>query len=88
MPEEQKRKISESNKGRIISEETKRKLKYLQPHRREVGRFDINENLVVKYESIMDASIDLNCSPGNISECCNGKRKMRKILGTDILKFL
>jgi group I intron endonuclease len=88
MPEEQKRKISESNKGKIISEETKRKLKYLQPHRREVGRFDINENLVVKYESIMDASIDLNCSPGNISECCNGKRKMRKILGTDILKFL
>lgn len=88
MSEEQKRKISESNKGKKHSLETKRKLKYLQPHRREVGRFDKEGNLIFKYESIMDASIDLNCSPGNISECCNGKRKMSKILKGDTLKFL
>jgi group I intron endonuclease len=88
MPEEQKKKISESNKGKIVSEEMKIKLKYSQPHRREVGRFDIGGNLLVKYESIMDASIDLNCSPGNISECCNGKRKMNRVLKGDILKFI
>ena len=88
MPEEQKRKISESNKGKVISEETKLKLKHSQPYRRRVGRFNNEGILLVKYESIMDASIQLNCSPGNISECCNGKRKMKKILGTDILKFL
>lgn len=88
MPEEQKRKISQSNKAKIVSEETKRKLKYQQPHRREVGKFDIKGNLIIKYDSIMDASIDLNCSPGNISECCNGKRKMNKILKGNILKFL
>jgi group I intron endonuclease len=88
MPEEQKKKISNSNKGKVISQETKRKLKYNQPHRKEVGRFDIEGNLIIKYESIMDASISLDCSPGNISECCNGKRKMNKILKGDILKFL
>jgi group I intron endonuclease len=88
MPEEQKEKISKSNKGKVVSEETKIKLKYQQPHRREVGRFDAEGKLISKYESIMDASIDLNCSPGNISECCNGKRKMNKILKGDILKFL
>ena len=88
MPEDQKNKISESNKGKVVSEETKFKLKYSQPHRREVGRFDIEGNLIVKYESIKEASTQLNCSPGNISECCNGKRKMKKILGKDTLKFL
>ena len=88
MPEEQKKKISKSNKGKVFSEETKKKLKYKQPHRREVGRFGKEGNLIMKYESIMDASIDLDCSPGNISECCNGKRKMNKILKGDILKFL
>lgn len=88
MPEEQKEKISKSNKGKVISEETKRKLKYQQPHRREVGRFDKEGNLINKYESISDAAIDLNCSPGNISECCNGKRKMSKTLKGDTLKFL
>jgi group I intron endonuclease len=88
MPEEQKRKISESNKGKTFSEEVKTKLKYLQPHRKEVGRFDTNGNLIFKYESIKDAAKDLNCSPGNISECCNNKRKMSRILKGDTLKFL
>jgi group I intron endonuclease len=88
MPDEQKKKISQSNKGKIISKETKNKLKYSQPHRKEVGRFDLNGNLVTKYDSIMEASIDLKCSPGNISECCNGKRKMKTILKGDVLKFL
>ncbi len=88
MPEEQKKKISESNKGKVFSEETKIKLKYSQPHRREIGRFDTEGNLIVKYESIKEASIKLNCSPGNISECCNNKRKMKNILKGDFLKFL
>jgi group I intron endonuclease len=88
MPEEQKIKISQSNKGKIVSEDTRKKLKYLQPHRKEVGRFDINGTLIKKYDSIKDASKELNCSPGNISECCNGKRKMKRILKGDTLKFL
>jgi group I intron endonuclease len=88
IPECQKIKMSKSHKGVVHSEETKQKLKYNQPHRKEVGRFDINGNLIKKYESIKDAAKDLNCSPGNISECCNGKRKMKKILKNDILKFL
>jgi group I intron endonuclease len=88
MPEEQKRKISESNKGKIFSEQTKLKLKYSQPHRKEVGRFDIEGNLIIKYESVKDAAFNLNCHPGHISGCCNGKRKMNKILKGDTLKFL
>jgi group I intron endonuclease len=88
IPESQRKKMSKSHKGIIHTEETKRKLKYNQPHRKEVGRFDVCGKLVKKYESIKDASRDLNCSPGNVSECCNGKRKMKKILNGDTLRFL
>lgn len=31
-------------------------------------------NIVKKYSSIRDASLDTNLSSGHISECCNGKR--------------
>jgi group I intron endonuclease len=88
IPESQRKKMSESHRGIIHTEETKIKLKYNQPHRKEVGRFDDYGKLVKKYESVKDASRDLNCSPGNISECCNGKRKMKNILNGDTLRFL
>jgi group I intron endonuclease len=88
IPEEQRKKMSESHKGFKHTEETKEKLKYLQPHRREVGRFDSNDNIIQKFDSISEAGKILNCSPGNISECCNGKRKMKKILKGDTLRFL
>jgi hypothetical protein len=55
---------------------TKNKLKFSQPHRKEVGRFDSQGNLIIKYESVKDAALYLNCHPGHISDCCNGKRKL------------
>ena len=80
--------MSESHKGFRHKEETKEKLKYLQPHRREVGRFDINGHLIQKFDSVKEAAKMLNCDSGHVSECCNGKRKMKSILKDDTLKFL
>lgn len=88
IPEEQKRKMSNSHKGVVHSHETREKLKLSQPHRREVGRFNSEGILIQKFSSISEAGKMLNCSPGNVSECCNGKRKMKTILGSDILQFL
>jgi group I intron endonuclease len=88
IPEEQRKKMSESHKGFRHKEETKEKLKYLQPHRREVGRFDINGHLIQKFDSVKESAKMLNCDSGHVSECCNGKRKMKSILKGDTLKFL
>lgn len=88
LSEETKKKISEINKGKIHSEDTRLKLRYSNPNRKEVGRFDDKGNLVCKYESIKEAARILECNVGHLSECCCGKRKMAKILGSDILRYL
>jgi len=88
LTEEQKSKISEKNKGKIHSEETKKKLRYSNPNRKEVGRFNSEGSLICKYESIKEAAKILECNVGHLSECCRGKRKLTKILGSDTLKYL
>ena len=88
LSDETKKKLSEINKGRIHSEETRIKLRYSNPNRKEVGRFDCNGNILYKYESIKEAARILKCNVGHLSECCRGKRKMIKILGTDTLRYL
>jgi group I intron endonuclease len=88
LSEETKKKLSEINKGKIHSEDTRLKLRYSNPNRKEVGRFDNSGNLVCKYESIKEAARILECNVGHLSECCRGKRKMIKILGSDILRYL
>ena len=86
--EETKRKMSIALKGKRHKEETKIKLKYSQPHRREVGMFDSDGNLIQKYDSIKEAARELSCNCGHVSECCNGKRKMKSKLGDNTLRFL
>lgn len=88
LSEETKRKLSEINKGRIHSEETRVKLRYSNPNRREVGRFDCNGNLVCKYASLKLVAKILKTEPSKICECCRGKRKLTKILGSDTLRYL
>lgn len=85
---ETKKKLSDINKGKIHSEETRIKLRYSNPNRKEVGRFTEEGILICKYESIKEAARILKCNVGHLSECCNGKRKLKKILGTDTLKHL
>ncbi len=88
LSEETKKKISEINKGKIHSEDTRLKLRYSNPNRKKVGRFDDKGNLICKYESIKEAARILQCNVGHLSECCRGKRKMIKILGSDTLRYL
>jgi group I intron endonuclease len=88
LSEETKRKLSKINKGKIHTEEVKIKLRYSNPNRKEVGRFDCDNNLICKYDSIKLAAKEFNVLPCKITECCQGKRKMKKILGTDTLRYL
>jgi len=75
-------------KEKFIQKKLKKKLRYSNPNRKEVGRFNSGGILICKYESIKEASKILECNVGHLSECCRGKRKMIKILGTDTLKYL
>lgn len=63
-----KRKISESNKGRILSKE----------HIRNLGKpiiqLDLNGNFIERWESITNASKTLNIIYSGISLCVRGKR--------------
>lgn len=47
--------------------------------KKEVIQLDpVTKEIVSRYESTIAASNSIGCSNGNISECCNGKRKSAK----------
>lgn len=86
--EESKRKMSELSRGRIASEETRKKLseshknisdktrtKMSESHKKEVYQFDKNGRLLKKYNSILEASVDTNVAGCSIVNCCQGRYK-------------
>ena len=114
---ETKKKISESNKGKIRSEETRKKISEAttgenhpmygkqhkeetkkkmseskkgenhpmygrtgenNPNSKQVVQIDLNTNEVIKVWGSVNEAGRQGFSQGNISECCNGKRKTHK----------
>lgn len=74
--EETRKKLSESNRGKIVSEESKLNNLFSQKTRREVICIDTN----TKYPSIRAASRDLNIPKEQIRYVCEGKhRHARKL---------
>lgn len=73
--------MSESLKGRVVSEETRRKMSENHadvsgannPRARRVGQYGKDGALIKEWECIKDAQTALKCH--HISSCCNGKRK-------------
>lgn len=115
--EETRKKMSEANKGKTLSEETKRKLSEAfkgenhpmygkqhkeetkkkmseskkgekhpmygktgenNPNSKQVVQIDLNTNEVIKVWGSVNEAGRQGFSQGNISECCNGKRKTHK----------
>ena len=84
MSEETKKKISEVNKGRKLSEETRKNMSKGHKNPSEETRKKISESQKKKiycielnkiYNSIKEASEDLNIDGSSISKVCKGKRK-------------
>lgn len=73
---ETRRKISESHKGKILSEETKNKvsnsIKELQG--RKILQYDLDGNKIKEWDCIVDAAKELNIDKANIGHCCSHKK--------------
>ena len=70
---ETKAKIAESNRRRIISETSKKKMS--ESHMGKTCRKVLCVETGKVYESIKDASIAVNVDGSTISKCCRGKQK-------------
>lgn len=89
LPEQQKLNISNSGKGRIVSEVTKRKISESnrvtklsnefkskhKPKATPVLQIDLDGNTVKVWERIKEAADFLGVSSSNIVNCCKGKKK-------------
>lgn len=51
---------------------------YINPHCRRIVQFDTNMNYIKVWNSIMEASNELNLKYGNIQSCCERKSKQSK----------
>ncbi len=90
LSEETKRKISATQKGRKLSQETilkrsisqtglKRSAETRQKmaekaKKTAVKMFDLANNIIAEYESILEASTQTNIAKQNICKCCKGER--------------
>lgn len=60
---------------KATSEETKAKISASKKNKREVYKFDVENNFIEKYESVTQAAKSVNKSSiSHISQCCNLKR--------------
>ena len=71
LSEEIKRKISEGNKGHKHSEEHKEKIS--NSLKKPVLQYGLDGNFIKIYDGAIDAGIENNISPSNITICCQGK---------------
>ena len=69
-----KKKLSEANIGKHLSEETKKKIRENTPSK-PVLQFSKNGEFIAEYSSMGKAERQTGCNYSHIGECCNGKRK-------------
>lgn len=96
LPEETRKKISETLKGNVISESTRRKLsdsmkgKYLGANSscaKKIVQYDMQGNLIKIWDSISDAARALKLNPANIAKCCSNIDGYWKTAGGYIWRF-
>lgn len=97
LPEETRKKISETLKGNTISESTRKKLsdsmkgKYLGANSscaKKIVQYDMQGNFIKIWDSISDAARALNLSIASIARCCNNIDGHWKTAGGYIWRFL
>lgn len=80
--EETKKKIGEANKGKESwikgkhhTEETRKKMSEIH-FKKEIFQIDLNTGqIIMEFQSLMEVQRQLGYEIGNLSKCCNGKRK-------------
>lgn len=78
MLEETKIKISNSNKNKIVTEETKKLKSETSPNKKIIQQFDLDSNLLNEFDSITNASKILNIPRQTINNTLNGYSKTSK----------
>lgn len=74
-------KLSESNKGKKLSDETKEKIKNTRlkgknnPRSKKVGQYSLDDKLIKIFDSMSDAARECNTYHSSISACCSGKKQ-------------
>lgn len=76
--EETKRKISEKLKGRMIREDTKRKMSKNSTTKRKVAQFDLSGNRIAYFDSCIEAAKNVNGNSTNISFACRNQGRTYK----------
>lgn len=94
LPEETRKKISETLKGNIISENTRKKISESlkgkrtgadSPYARKVDQYDLQGNFIKTWDSIVDAENELHVR--GISSCCNDDNHVVKTVGGYIWRY-
>ena len=88
LSEESKKKISKIHKGKIVSDETKKKMSFAKQNmnketkkkmslakQKSVIQLDKNNNFIAKFNSIIEAKTKTGIDNSSISKCCLGKCK-------------
>ena len=78
--EKTKRKMSEANTGKHLSEEHRRKMSEahkgkIYANTKPILQFSKSGELIAEYPSTHEAERQTGCNQGNICECCKGERK-------------
>ena len=53
-----------------------------------IERYNEKGEVVDSWQSVRSASIALGVIPARVVECCQGKRRLKKILGRDRLRYV
>jgi hypothetical protein len=74
--DEYRQKCSEIHKGKVNSDETRRKMSAGRKNKKPVFQFTTDNELIAEYESIAKAFEKTNVHRSLIRKCCNGGTKM------------
>lgn len=79
--EEAKNKMSEAHKGKILTEEHKKKIQESELNNeiksKKVYQYTLNNKLIKIWESVKECGRNGFCF-GNVAKCCRGERQMHK----------
>lgn len=70
-----KKLISEGNKGKIVSDETKQLMSETSARQRKVNQYDLTGKYITTFKTLNEAFKETNVRISKISSCCSGHRR-------------
>lgn len=78
MSKETREKISNANKGRILTKEQKLNISKNSTCKKRVNQYDLENNFIKQYESLAEAEKETGIFSQNIGKVCKGQQKYAK----------